>query len=134
MIRREFGLFLIIGPLTVLIDYLVYNALSLWQDIPIGVAKGVGFIVGTSFAYLANRFWTFRHKSHARGSLLRFALLYAITLLTNVTLNYLVFWGLIGIQGSVLIAFVIATGVSATMNFIGMKLFVFQTALPPKKI
>lgn len=134
MIRRELGLFLLVGVLTVLIDYLVYSTLSWWQAPSIGLAKGVGFIAGTLFAYLANRFWTFGHKSHVRGSLLRFALLYAVTLFANVTLNELVLGGLFDFQGSVPIAFVIATGVSATMNFIGMKLFVFKTALPPKKI
>lgn len=134
MIRREFGLFLIIGALTVLIDYLVYNCLYWWQVSSIGVAKVVGFLAGTLFAYLANRFWTFRHKSHARGSLSRFVLLYAFTLLTNVIVNDWVFDGLFGIQGSVSFAFLIATGVSATMNFIGMKFFVFHTALPTKKI
>lgn len=134
MIRRELGLFLLIGVLTVLIDYLIYSALSWWQAPSIGVAKGVGFISGTVFAYFANRFWTFGHKSHASGSLVRFALLYAVTLLTNVTVNELALVALIALQGSVLIAFVIATAVSATMNFIGMKLFVFKTALPPKKI
>jgi putative flippase GtrA len=129
MIRRELGQFLLVGGLTVLIDYLVYSTLSWWQATSIGLAKG-----GTLFAYLANRFWTFGHKSHARGSLLRFALLYAVTLLTNVTVNELVLGGHFDFQGSAPIAFVIATGVSATMNFIGMKLFVFKTALPPKQI
>lgn len=130
MIRRELGLFLVVGTLTVLIDYLIYSALSWWPVLPLSVAKAVGFITGTVFAYFANRFWTFGYKSRAHGSVVRFILLYAGTLLINVAMNGLALAALATLQGSVQLAFLIATAVSATMNFIGMKLFVFKTALP----
>ena len=68
MIKREFGIFLIVGSLTVLVDFAVYRGL-LWLDITsIDLAKGVSFLAGTIFAYFANRFWTFGHQSIAAGS------------------------------------------------------------------
>lgn len=134
MIKRELGLFLLIGSLTVLIDYLTYRALIWIHLLDVDAAKCVGFVAGTVFAYFANRFWTFGHKQHATGSAWRFALLYAITLLTNVVINSLALSALITLPGSVQLAFLIATAVSATMNFVGMKSFVFKAASPLKLI
>jgi putative flippase GtrA len=132
MIGRELGIFLAVGSLTVLIDFLIYQSLIWSQLIGVDEAKGVGFITGTVFAYFANRFWTFGHKRLAAGSAWRFALLYAITLSTNVVINSMALSALITVPGSVQLAFLIATAVSATMNFVGMKSFVFKAASPLK--
>lgn len=126
MIRRELGIFLVAGSLTVLIDYLTYRSLVWGQLLAVDMAKGVGFITGTTFAYLANRFWTFGHKQHAAGSAWRFALLYAVTLSANVGINALALDVLPNLPGTIQFAFLIATAVSATMNFVGMKSFVFK--------
>lgn len=126
MIRRELSLFLMVGSLTVLIDYLTYRSLT-WV-LGVDAAKGVSFITGTVFAYFANRFWTFGHTQHAAGSAWRFAVLYAVTLSTNVGINALALNALIFLPGAVQFAFLIATAVSATLNFVGMKSFVFKAA------
>lgn len=125
---RELGIFLVVGSLTVLIDYSTYRSLVWGQLLAVDMAKGVGFITGTAFAYLANRFWTFGHKQHAAGSTRRFALLYAVTLSVNVGINALALNAFIALPGAVQFAFLIATGISSTMNFIGMKSFVFKAA------
>jgi putative flippase GtrA len=130
MIRRELGIFLVVGSLTVLIDYLTYRSLVWAQLLDVDAAKGVGFVTGTVFAYFANRFWTFGHKQHAAGSAWRFALLYAVTLSANVGINALALDALADLPGTIQFAFLIATGVSAAMNFLGMKLFVFRAAVP----
>lgn len=126
MIRRELGIFLVVGSLTVLIDYLTYHSLAWGQLIAVDAAKGIGFTVGTVFAYFANRIWTFGQRRHAAGSAWRFALLYAVTLSANVVINALVLNSLIAQPGAVQFAFLIATALSATINFVGMKLFVFK--------
>lgn len=133
MIRRELGTFLVVGFLTVLIDYSTYRSLASGQLLSVDSAKGVGFITGTVFAYFANRFWTFGHRRHAAGSVWRFALLYAVTLSANVAINALAL-ALIALPGAVQFAFLIATAASATMNFVGMKSFVFKTTAPLKMI
>lgn len=134
MIRRELGIFLVVGSLTVLIDYLTYRSLVWAQLLAVDTAKGVGFVTGTAFAYFANSYWTFGHRQHAAGSAWRFALLYAVTLSTNVGLNALALDALITLPGAVQFAFLIATAVSATMNFVGMKSFVFKATAPLKMI
>jgi len=82
-----------------------------------------------AYTYYANRFWTFGHKPHAPGSAWRFAILYAATLGTNVFVNAQALALLSGTVTAVQVAFFLATGVSASLNFLGMKLFVFKTRL-----
>lgn len=126
MIRRELGIFLVVGSLTVLVDFIVYRCLAILLDMAVDPAKAIGFVAGTIFAYFANRFWTFGLSSHGSGSAWRFAILYSLTLAANVMVNAAM---LAVFQQSSLVvqaAFVIATGVSASLNFIGMKLFVFR--------
>lgn len=134
MIKRELGIFLVVGTLTVLIDYLIYRSLVWTQWLTVDVAKGIGFIVGTMFSYVANKFWTFGHKRHAPGSVWRFSLLYAATLLTNVVVNALALNTLVTLSWAVQFAFLVATGISATMNFVGMKFFAFKATTPLKRI
>jgi putative flippase GtrA len=120
MIRRELLVFLIVGSLTVLLDFLSYRSL-LWTGwTGTGVAKASGFIIGTVFAYFANRAFTFGHRTHAPGSAWRFALLYAVSLGANVGVNALVLGLLAGMAMAVQGAFLVATGVSTVLNFLGM--------------
>jgi putative flippase GtrA len=123
--RKEVLRFLVVGFTTVAIDYLTYRGL-----VAIGAAyapaKATSFIAGTVFAYFANRFWTFGGQGTSPGSVPRFAILYATTLLCNVAVNSSLLSIFpsqpFAIQG----AFVVATGVSATLNFLGMKYLVFK--------
>ncbi|PRC93971.1 GtrA family protein [Solimicrobium silvestre] len=126
MIKRELGIFLIVGSLTVLVDFGAYRSLVWLEVAGVDMAKAIGFLAGTVFAYFANRFWTFGHKSHASGSLWRFVILYGITLGANVLVNSLALKLFADATDAVHLAFLLATGVSATLNFLGMKLFVFK--------
>jgi putative flippase GtrA len=127
MIKRELGIFLIIGSLTVLVDFGAYQCL-VWLGLAgVDMAKAIGFLVGTLFSYFTNRFWTFGHKSHVPGSLWRFALLYGATLGANVLVNSLALKLFADAIAAVQLAFLLATGISATLNFLGMKLFVFKS-------
>ena len=160
MIKREASIFLIVGLLTVGIDFLTYRGLVDFQITNIAYAKGIGFLTGTIFAYFANRFWTFGHTNHSSKSIWRFIIIYTITLTTNILVNsFLIAWlpsqtktlwdalliatnyleahspvlhnvNLIFNQLPIVsvnmpLAFLIATVTSATMNFFGMKFFVF---------
>jgi len=124
--RAQIIRFLFVGGTTVLIDFLVYSFL-LWLHIDANLAKTISFSCGTVFAYFANRSITFS----ASGSLSRFMLfvaIYVTTLFINVGSNAAVLASVDVGNANVnyLIAFVIATGLSATLNFLGMKFFVFK--------
>ena len=126
MIKRELAIFLVVGSLTVLVDFLAYRGLVWIVLMGIDMAKATSFLIGTVFAYFANRFWTFGHKAHVPGSAWRFVLLYVATLGANVFVNALALKLLADAVAAIQVAFLLATGVSASLNFLGMKLFVFK--------
>jgi len=126
MIRREATTFLVVGGVTVLVDFASYSLMQAWIGLPVDESKGLGFLIGTAFAYFANRHWTFGHRDHAQGSAWRFVLLYGVTLAFNVLVNALSLHALSGLSWSRQGAFVLATGVSAVLNFLGMKFLVFR--------
>ena len=127
MIKRELAIFLIVGASTVLVDFMTYRGLIQFQVMEVDMAKATGFLVGTLFAYFANRFWTFGHKSHAPGSAWRFSALYASTLGANVLINAVALKLLADTAVAFQLAFLLATGVSACLNFLGMKFIVFKS-------
>ncbi len=132
MLKRELAIFLVVGLLTVAIDFGIYRILiysNLLSSNGFNIAKGVGFIGGTIFAYFANRFWTFNQQTTGKGSVTRFVLVYLLSLTANIAVNYLSISWLTPLvlmpEYILLLAFLFATGISATLNFIGMKFFVF---------
>ena len=132
MIKRELVIFVFVGASTVLIDFISYLSLIQFQVMEVDMAKAIGFLVGTTFAYFANRFWTFGNKSHALGSAWRFLALYASTLGSNVLINAFALKLLADRAVAFQLAFLLATGVSASLNFLGMKFFVFKTIPAPE--
>jgi putative flippase GtrA len=127
MMKRELAIYLIVGALTVLVDFICYRGLIGFELMKVDTAKATGFLAGTLFAYFANRFWTFGINSHLPGSAWRFSALYASTLGANVLINTFALKLLDGFAAAFLLAFLIATGVSACLNFLGMKFFVFKS-------
>ncbi len=132
MIKRELVIFMIVGASTVLVDFITYRGLIDFQVMEVDMAKATGFLVGTLFAYFANRFWTFGQKSHKPGSAWRFSALYASTLGANVLINALALKLLADMASAFQLAFLLATGVSAALNFLGMKFFVFKPISEPE--
>lgn len=126
MVKKEISLFLIIGILTVLIDFILYQYLYLVVEFDINLAKGVSFFSGTMFAYTSNRIFTFGYKNHVVGTLYRFIPLYTSTLIINVFANLGILHALNFLKYNEIIAFTSATLVSASINFIGMKFYVFK--------
>lgn len=126
MIKRELAIFLLVGASTIFVDFISYLSLIRFQVMEVDMAKATGFLVGTLFAYFANRFWTFGHRSPIPGSAWRFSALYASTLGANVLINALALKMLADVDASIQLAFLLATGVSACLNFLGMKFFVFR--------
>ena len=120
-----------IGLGAVAIDFLVYQAL-LHINLDHNIAKAISFVVGGVWAYVGNRFFTFKRVSGGSGFAL-FWVLYLSTLAANVFVNeqVLALAGELPLPSA--IAFGVATFFSAALNFIGMKAAVFrssQTAAP----
>lgn len=125
LIEYEVARFLIVGGTTVLIDLFFYFIL-IYMGFDIPLSKGVSFSVGTIFAYFANRNYTFQSSMGGFFRFTVFILLYLSTLAVNVVSNEIVIKLTSQINSSLMIAFLIATSLSATLNFIGMKYIIFN--------
>ena len=132
MIKRELAIFLVVGTSTVLVDFISYRGLIGFQVMEVDMAKATGFLVGTLFAYFANRYLTFGNKSHFSNSVWRFSALYASTLVANVLINALLLNLLADVAFAIQFAFLLATGITACLNFLGMKLYVFRPIVSPE--
>jgi putative flippase GtrA len=125
LLEYEVARFLIVGGTTVLID-LIYYFILIYMGFDTPLSKGVSFSVGAVFAYFANRNYTFQSSMGGFFRFTVFILLYLSTLAVNVVSNEIVLKLTSQINGSLMIAFLIATSLSATLNFIGMKYIIFN--------
>lgn len=124
-ISKQLYKFLLIGSITVLIDFTTYRGMAVFYP-NVSFAKSLGFALGTGFSFFANRNITFKVRNDFCSHLIKFALLYLISMLINVLINgiSLDFFSKSDIK--VQISFILATLISATINFIGMKYLVFR--------
>ena len=108
------------------IDLIVYQLLLFFFPTMISVSKIAGFLFGSVFSYLVNNHWTFKHKKIDLRSMSGFVVLYCTTMFTNVATNSLI----LEIAGAeklqIYLAFFLSTGVSAFLNYFGMKHIVFK--------
>ena len=122
--NQQFLRFLIVGCSTVLVDYLCYTALLEYSSLDVSYSKGLAFCFGAAYAYFLNRAFTF--KVTYTHSVICFSLLYLSMLALNIASNSFVVNALSGKTYNIEIAFFVATTISATGNFLGMKYFVFK--------
>ncbi|MGN7808430.1 GtrA family protein [Flavobacterium johnsoniae] len=118
--KKELKRFIAAGFSAVATDlityYLLLNFLSTFMS------KSISFLLGTIVAFFMNKYWTFEKKERSYVEILRFAILYSLTLGANVLVNKLV----LDNSGIVILSFLIATVVSTIINFIGQKFWVFK--------
>lgn len=126
LLHSRVGRFLLVGSTTVLIDFSVYVVLLL-IEVEISIAKGVSFSVGAIFSYFANRKYTFKSQRKNTLGFISFSILYGLTLAVNVGANELVLFALDETQLFIIFAFLVATGLSASLNYLGMKHVVFKS-------
>ena len=126
LLHNRVGLFLLVGSTAVLIDFSVYIT-SLFIGIEISMAKGVSFSMGAIFSYFANREYTFKSQRRNTSGFVSFSILYGLTLAVNVGANELVLFILGEAQLFIIFAFLMATCLSAVLNYLGMKYVVFKS-------
>ena len=123
-VRKELIRFLLIGISAVLVDLFVY-LLMIKIGLSINISKAISFCSGAIVSYQANRLWTFKIKTIKLSNTLLFIILYGLSLIINVFMNSFIIFVYREIL-SIQIAFVTATLFSATFNFFGLKLIVFN--------
>jgi putative flippase GtrA len=121
--NREVLIFLFVGSCSVAVDHASYSILSK-VGIDLNISKGLGFVIGTIFAYFANKKITFNYSGPQR--FFRFSAIYGISLILNISINSVSLALLNQSSTSTNMAFILATLASATFNFLGMKYFTFK--------
>jgi putative flippase GtrA len=119
-IKKELKRFLVAGLCAVGTDLITYYILL--DFLPPDIAKALSFLLGTVVAFVINKYWTFEKHEASYKEMMQFGMLYSLTLGTNVMTNKMI----LGYTSLVLLAFVVATGVSTVLNFIGQKWWVFK--------
>ena len=119
-VNRELKRFLLAGFSAVGTDLGTYYLLL--NLMPHNIAKAISFLLGTIVAYVINKYWTFEKNEKSYIEIIKFSILYSITLGTNVLTNKLV----LDNTGKLIQAFIVATSISTVLNFIGQKFWVFK--------
>ena len=140
---KELTKFIISGLLAVAVDFIVYFLLSQFLDM--NLSKALSFMSGMLVTYNLNKYWTWRQPDKNNKRLMLFIVLYALAMVVNVVANQQAFEllpnseficslrnsngnlsDLITVKIDKVLAFVVATGVSATLTFLGQKFWLFK--------
>lgn len=115
--------FVFFGILVVLIDLFFYYLLYFLNLLSFQNSKRLSFIIGAFFAFIFNKKYVFFNKRRSFSQITYFSLLYFTTFVINTLTHDIVLY----ITNISIIAFLISTFISATINYFSMKLFIFKT-------
>lgn len=118
---KEVLRFLVGGGTAVVVDFCIYRLL-LFFSWNMDIAKMISFICGAGVGFIINKFWTFERKQFVIKEVLKYVALYTCTGVINAIVNRCTL-SIINIQ---IIGFLVATGVSTVLNFLGQKYVVFE--------
>ena len=126
MYKTQVKRFLVVGFTTIIIDYIVYVALVNILGYSY-MYKGISFIAGAVYSFVLNSLYTFNQERLKISQLIKFAIVYIISLSINVSVNaFLVERIPLTAHVSIFISFSVATLASCAVNFSSMKFFVFK--------
>jgi putative flippase GtrA len=115
--KREILLFLIVGAIATSVDFFVYFVLVDFE-VTKEMAKSVSFLSGVLVGYLGNVNITF-YDAVPRPS--RYLFVYGLSLLINVSINSITY----SVTENGLMSWILATASSTTLNYLGLRHFVF---------
>lgn len=121
--NKEISKYILVGVTSNIISFLLYFILTKLIA-NVGVAASIGAFVGVCFTYIASGKWIFPSEDNINKiTAIKYFTMYAfliylmgfitVTLTNILNLNYLLSW-------------ILAAGSVASLNFLGMKFFVFR--------
>ena len=130
---REIIVYIIVGGLTTLVNWLVYAALVEGLHWGITASNAAAWIAAVAFAYIANKVWVFRSFDWSPAFVLREAVLFVsariltgileigvVPLLVKLGLNQTLF-GVTGMWAKVLVSVAVVI-----LNYVFSKLVIFK--------
>ena len=120
-VRREIIFYVIVGILSVIIDFLSYTFLNNIFYLDNSNSKRLSYLIGSTSSFLLNKKITFKSPKKTFKEPILFSIVYLISFVLNsVTHDILLEY----IDGSY--PFIIATFISVIINYIGQKFVVFK--------
>ena len=133
--RTQLQRYLVVGLLSVLTDYAVYQLLT-GRGLSSAAAKGLSYVAGMILGFVGNKSWTFRSARRSPGEVLSYLGLYSATLGLNVGVNEAaqsILATVISSTWSATFAFLVATGVTTVVNFLGLKFITFRLGIDQRR-
>jgi putative flippase GtrA len=117
--------FIVTGGLSAIVDFGLYVLLYKVAGMQPDLAKTIGWMAGTTTAYLMNRRWTFQAEPSTKRLVAVWGL-YITTFLVQVGLNHLFLRIFDYSATGVVSAFVIAQGTATVINFVVQRAVIFK--------
>nr|WP_245712812.1 GtrA family protein [Micromonospora nigra] len=137
---REMSKFATVGGFAFLVDFAIFNVLTT-QGVERITAKTISTVIAATFAFLGNRFWTWRHRqrSHPAREYALFFFFNAVGLGITVACLGISYYGLGSIWPAVfqtrladnIASYVVGTGFATLFRFWSYRRFVFVEAGTP---
>ncbi|WUD69581.1 GtrA family protein [Nocardia sp. NBC_00508] len=124
-LKTQIFRFTLTGGFSAVVDYGLYSLLLNLVGLPVSVAKSIGFVAGTTTAYLINRRWTFQAPP-SRIRFLAVVALYALTFAVQVGINAVLYHAFDEVWWRQPLAFVVAQGTATVINFVVQRLVIFK--------
>ena len=120
ILMKQIQRFIFAGLSAVFTDLIGY--ITLLNFLNHDFAKTISFILGSIVAFIINKYWTFERHLRSLNEIIKFILLYGTTLGLNIFTNRFS----LDLTDMIFLSFLIATGLSTVVNFIGQKFWVFR--------
>ena len=124
--NREIGIFLINGFIAVIVAYIVYMVL-ISASLDMYLSSLISYFSAMLYGYIANKKITFKSRDNISfTNVIKYIGLHLFTMIIYVYLNSYFVVMLEEYKFSLLIAFILPISLTATLNFWGLRFWVFK--------